>query len=143
MSFWLCKSTATFLFTRYVLTINETFQMRCCTNVYLRGHQNYNKSKSKASKNTNLTSVPFCRGRSILPARCELHTSLESQKQFWKNAAIKIGKASSTVCQNWFEWKRGSFIRTSFDTLWMKLFQFWLLRFFLSLIHIWRCRRRG
>ena len=26
--------------------------------------------------------------------------------------------------------KEPSFIRTSFDTLWMKLFQFWLLRFF-------------
>ena len=32
---------------RNVLGINETFQMRYCTKFYLKGHQNYNKSKSK------------------------------------------------------------------------------------------------
>ena len=68
--------------------------------------------------------------KSLELKRNSICTSLKSPKQFWKNAAIKIGKASSTVCQNWFQWKSPFFIWTSFDTLWMKLFQFWLLRFF-------------
>ena len=36
--------------TRYVFTINEIFQMRYCMKFYLKGHQNYNKSKSKVPK---------------------------------------------------------------------------------------------
>ena len=35
---------------RYVLAINETFKKRYCMNYYLKGHQNYNKSKSKVPK---------------------------------------------------------------------------------------------
>ena len=37
MSFLYCKSTATLLPTRYVLAINETFQMNYCTKFYLNG----------------------------------------------------------------------------------------------------------
>ena len=36
--------------TRYVFTIYETFQMRYCMKFYLKGHQNYNKSKLKVAK---------------------------------------------------------------------------------------------
>ena len=50
MSFWLYKSTATLLPTKYVLVINETFQMRCCIMFCLKGYQNYNKSKSKVPR---------------------------------------------------------------------------------------------
>ena len=52
MSFLLYKSTATLLHTRYVLAINKTFQLRYCMNFYLKGHQNYNMSKSEVGKNT-------------------------------------------------------------------------------------------
>ena len=43
-------NAAMLLPTRYVLIINMYFEMRYCMKVYLRGHQNYNKSKSKVPK---------------------------------------------------------------------------------------------
>ena len=36
--------------TKYVVRINESFQMRYCTKLYLKGHQEYDKSNSKVSK---------------------------------------------------------------------------------------------
>ena len=43
---------ATLLPTRYVLTINETFQMRYCMKFYLKGHQKYKQSNFWLSKFT-------------------------------------------------------------------------------------------
>ena len=55
--------------TIYVLTINEIFQMRYCKKFYLKGHQNYNMTKSKISRK-----CPFIqyiqRCKSILGAHC-------------------------------------------------------------------------
>ena len=34
-------------YTRYALTINDTFKMRYCKKVYIREYQNCNKLKSK------------------------------------------------------------------------------------------------
>ena len=36
--------------TRYLLTINETFQMMYCMKFYLKVHQNHTKSQIKSSK---------------------------------------------------------------------------------------------
>ena len=44
------KSEKTLLPTKYVFKINETFPMRYCMKFYLKGHQNYNKSKLKVPK---------------------------------------------------------------------------------------------
>ena len=52
LSFILYKSTVMLLPTRYVFTIDETFQMRCCMKFYLKGHQNYNSINSKVAKKT-------------------------------------------------------------------------------------------
>ena len=54
--FWLCKSTTILLPTRYVLIINNIFQMRYCMKFYLKGHQNYNESNSKYQKRPTLLS---------------------------------------------------------------------------------------
>ena len=50
MSFLLGKSTAMIMPTRYLLVIYDTFQLRYCMKFYLKGHQNYHKSKSKVPK---------------------------------------------------------------------------------------------
>ena len=52
-SFLLRKSTATLLPTRYVLSINETFQMRYCMKFYLKGYQKHKKSNFWLSQFTS------------------------------------------------------------------------------------------
>ena len=52
MSFFLSKSTATLLSSRYVLTINEIFHMRYCVSLYLKWHQKYELSNLKTLKKT-------------------------------------------------------------------------------------------
>ena len=52
MNFLLDKSNAMLLPTKYVIAIVQTFQMRYCKKSNLKGHQNYDKLKSKVPKKT-------------------------------------------------------------------------------------------
>ena len=77
LSFWLRKNSATLLPTRYVLTIDDTFKMRYCMKLYLKGHQKYKQ----------LHAIPHFKGLingQSISGWHEWGFALHYQKPIWK-----------------------------------------------------------
>ena len=99
MSFFLCKSTVRLLAIIYVLVIIKTFQMRYRMKFYLKGHQNYNMSKSKVLKKAffikeNLDTVS---------TRIEPRGSI-FQNRFLDGVQLKSMCAFIKICPFFYTW---------------------------------------